>query len=79
MKSRLILSSKGAFGITCAERLSYQPLGSEKSWLPPNPTGAQHLLPFPAELLTSYPVTPKMNRAFSNDPAAITPLQPAIT
>ena len=33
----------------------------------------------PAELLFSYPVTPKMNRASFNDPAAIAPLEPAIT
>jgi putative SOS response-associated peptidase YedK len=29
------------------------PLGREKSWLPPNPTGAHFFPPFPAELLTS--------------------------
>jgi len=33
---------------------------------------------FPPELLTSYPVTPKMNRASFNDPEAIFPLEPAI-
>jgi len=34
--------------------------------------------PISPELLTSYPVTPKMNRASFNEPAAITPLEPAI-
>jgi hypothetical protein len=32
----------------------------------------------PAELITSYPVTPKMNRAIFNEPAAIAPLEPAL-
>jgi putative SOS response-associated peptidase YedK len=32
------------------------PLGSEKSWLPPNPTGMFMFPRIPAELLTSYPV-----------------------
>jgi putative SOS response-associated peptidase YedK len=53
------------------------PLGREKEWLPPTPTGALYVPPFPAELLTSYPVTQKMNRA-SNEPEAIQPLEPAI-
>jgi len=35
--------------------------------------------PFPAEQLTSYHVTPKMNRATFNEPEAISPLEPAIT
>ena len=30
------------------------------------------------QLLTSYPVTPKMNRATFNEPAAIVPLEPSI-
>jgi hypothetical protein len=34
--------------------------------------------PFPAELLTTYPVTPKMNRASFNEPAAIAPLDDVI-
>jgi putative SOS response-associated peptidase YedK len=54
------------------------PLGHEKKWLPPNPTGAYFFPLFPAELLTSYPVTPKMNRASFNEPAAIAPLEPAL-
>jgi hypothetical protein len=33
---------------------------------------------FPAELLTSYPVTPKMNKATFNRPEAVAPLEPAI-
>src|SRR5262249_15210478 len=48
----------------------------EKDWLPPTPTGAHYCPPVPAELLTSYRVTPKMNRATSNEPAAIAPLEP---
>ena len=49
------------------------PLGHEKAWLPPDPT--VFMFPrIPAELLTSYPVTPKMNRATFNDPEAIAPL-----
>jgi putative SOS response-associated peptidase YedK len=51
------------------------PLGREKEWLPPAPTGALYLPPFPAELLTSYPVTPKS--ATFNEPAAILPLERA--
>jgi putative SOS response-associated peptidase YedK len=54
------------------------PLGREKQWLPPDPTGTHLFPPFPAELLTSYPVTSKMNRASFNEPEAILPLEPAI-
>jgi putative SOS response-associated peptidase YedK len=54
------------------------PLGSEKNWLPPNPTGTLYLPPFPAELITTYPDTPKMNRASFNQPAAIARIEPAI-
>jgi putative SOS response-associated peptidase YedK len=54
------------------------PLGREKSWLPPNPTGMFMFPRIPAELIRSYPVTPKMNRASFNDPEAIAPLEPAI-
>jgi len=54
------------------------PLGREKSWLPPDPTGMFMFPRIPAELLTSYPVTPNMNRASFNEPAAIAPLEPAI-
>jgi hypothetical protein len=46
----------------------------EMSWLPPSPTGAQFFPLFPAELLTSYPVTPKMNKASFNSHEAIQPL-----
>jgi len=42
-------------------------------------TGALNVPPFPAELLMSYSVTPKMNRTSFNEPAAIVPLEPAIT
>jgi putative SOS response-associated peptidase YedK len=54
------------------------PLGREKEWLPPTTTGAQFIPPISADLLTSYPVTPKMNRATFNEPAAISPLEPAL-
>ena len=37
------------------------PLGKEKNWLAPG--GLTFFPPFPAELKTRYPVTPKMNRA----------------
>jgi putative SOS response-associated peptidase YedK len=43
--------------------------------LPPDPTGMFMFPRIPAELLTSYPVTPKMNKASFNEPAAITPLE----
>jgi hypothetical protein len=33
---------------------------------------------FPPELLTSYPVTPRMNRTSFNEPEGIAPLEPAI-
>jgi putative SOS response-associated peptidase YedK len=54
------------------------PLGREKSWLPPTPSGLFMFPRISAELLTSYPVTPKMNRASFNDPAAIAPLGPTL-
>jgi putative SOS response-associated peptidase YedK len=54
------------------------PLGRDKSWLPPNPTGMFLFPRVPAELLTTYPVTPKMNRASFNSAEAITPLEPTI-
>ena len=34
--------------------------------------------PFPLELMTAYPVTPKMNKTSFNQPDAILPLEPAI-
>jgi putative SOS response-associated peptidase YedK len=39
------------------------PLGREKNWLPPNPSGMFVFPPFPSELMTAYPVTPKMSKA----------------
>ena len=54
------------------------PLGREKQWLPAQPSGMIVLAPFPAELMTAYPVTPKMNNARFNEPEAIKPLVPAI-
>ena len=53
------------------------PLGQEKNWLPPNP-GMFVFPEFPPEVLTIYPVTPKMNRASFNEPGAMQPLEPAI-
>jgi hypothetical protein len=48
----------------------------KKNWFPIS--SSMHIfVDFPPELLTSYPVTPKMNRATLNEPAAITPLEPA--
>jgi putative SOS response-associated peptidase YedK len=55
------------------------PLGREKNWLVRNSPGPLFMPEFPAELLTSYPVTPKMNRESFNKPAAIAPLEPAIS
>jgi putative SOS response-associated peptidase YedK len=54
------------------------PLHHEKAWLPPTPSGQFFFPPFPSELLTAYPVTPKMNRASFNEPAAIAPLENVI-
>jgi putative SOS response-associated peptidase YedK len=53
------------------------PLGREKQWLPPG--GVPFFSPVPAELMTMYPVSPKMNKASFNEPAAIAPLVPAIS
>jgi hypothetical protein len=33
---------------------------------------------FPSELMTAYPVTPKMNKASFNSPEAILPLEPTL-
>jgi hypothetical protein len=33
-------------------------------------------LPFPSELMTAYPVSPKMNKASFKTPEAIAPLEP---
>jgi putative SOS response-associated peptidase YedK len=54
------------------------PLGREKNWLPPNPSGRVIFPPFPSELMTTYPVSPKMNKASFNQPEAIAPLEPVI-
>ena len=55
------------------------PLGREKAWLSPNPTGTFMFPRIKTELLTSYPVAPKMNPASFNEPEAIHPLEVAIT
>jgi hypothetical protein len=50
------------------ERMSViLPLGREKNWLPPNPSGMFVFPEFPSELMTAYPVSPKMNKARYND------------
>jgi len=54
------------------------PIGREKSWLDAHPRSPFFMPEFPAELLTSYPVTPKMNRASFNEPTATAPLEAAI-
>ena len=51
------------------------PVGGEKNWLPPNPSGMFVFAEFPSELMTAYPVTPKMNKASFNTPEAIAPLE----
>jgi len=51
------------------------PLGREKAWLPPDPTGMFMFSRISPELLTSHPVTPKMNRATFNKPPAIARLE----
>jgi putative SOS response-associated peptidase YedK len=55
------------------------PLGREKNWLPSNPSGQFFFPEFPSELMTAYPVSPKINKASFNQPEAIVPLEPAIT
>jgi putative SOS response-associated peptidase YedK len=52
------------------------PLGKEKMWL--EPRGGTLLRPFPAQLMTCYPVTAKMNRVSFNEPEAVTPIEPVI-
>jgi hypothetical protein len=37
-----------------------------------------HLPPFPSDLMTAYPVSPKMIKASFNEPAAIAPLEPVV-
>jgi putative SOS response-associated peptidase YedK len=54
------------------------PLGKEKSWLAASPSGMLILPPYPSDLMLAYPVTPKMNKASFNEPAAIAPLEPVI-
>ena len=51
------------------------PLGSETIWPPEQPSGMEIFPPFPAELMTAYPVTPKMNKASFNEPEATAPLE----
>jgi putative SOS response-associated peptidase YedK len=51
--------------------------GREKEWL--HLGGTWIFVPYPSELMTAYPVSPKMNKASFNQPEAILPLEPAIT
>jgi putative SOS response-associated peptidase YedK len=50
--------------------------GREKDWLPPH--GVTFFNPFPAELMTAYPVTREINKASFNEPEAIAPLKIAL-
>jgi putative SOS response-associated peptidase YedK len=52
--------------------------GAEKHWLEPDFRSPYFIAQLPAEVLTSYPVTPKMNKASFNEPAAIAPLKSAM-
>ena len=54
------------------------PIGAEKSWLHATPSGMVIFPPFPAELMTAYPVTKKMNKVAFNEPEAIKPIEPVI-
>jgi putative SOS response-associated peptidase YedK len=54
------------------------PLGKEKAWLPPEPSGMISLPAFPADLMTSDPVSSKVNSASFNEPAAVAALMPEI-
>ena len=53
------------------------PFGREKAWLPT--VGTYYFNTFPAELMTAYPVTPKMDNTRFNEPESIAPHVPAIT
>lgn len=55
------------------------PLNHEKQWLPEMPTGMIFFPAFPADLMTAYPVTSKMNKASFNEPEAIIPLEPIVS
>jgi putative SOS response-associated peptidase YedK len=44
-------------------------LGREKNWLPPNPSGMFVFPEFPSDLMTAYPVSPKINKASFISPA----------
>jgi putative SOS response-associated peptidase YedK len=52
--------------------------GREKDWLPTQ-GGVTFFNPFPAELMTAYPVTRKINKASFKEPEAVAPLQPEIS
>ena len=47
-----------------------------KSWL--SARGTTLFQPFPSELMTAYPVTPKMSKASFNVPEAIQPFIPTL-
>ena len=52
------------------------PLGREKQRLPHG--GVPFFNSFPAELMTSYPVTPRMNKVSFNEHEAIAPIETVI-
>ena len=54
------------------------PLGREKKWLPGSAASMVVFPPFPAELMTAYPVSKKMNKVAFNEPEAIAPIEPVI-
>jgi putative SOS response-associated peptidase YedK len=54
------------------------PLHHEKAWLPPTPTGMFIFPEFPSDLMTAYPVSPKMSKASFNVPEAIQPFIPTL-
>jgi putative SOS response-associated peptidase YedK len=53
------------------------PLRRERWWLMLG--GVPYFNPFPAELMTAYPVTPKINKVSFNEPEAIRSLELSIT
>jgi putative SOS response-associated peptidase YedK len=53
------------------------PIGTEKSWLPATPSGMFIFPSFPANLISAYPVSAKVNDARINDRTVIDPLMPS--
>jgi hypothetical protein len=61
--------SKGVISYIHDADVRDPPARPRETWLPPDPTGMFMFPRIPAELRTSYPVNPKMNRASFNEPA----------